>query len=805
MKKNIFQLIILLSTYWLLDSIFAQVGLQQKNIQINSLQQIVRDKNLIIFEGEVEVVFDSTFHVWADRVEVDYAAKLLRATCHESCAVKVETKDIIFLATSFEVNMDTRIGKAQDMCIHTADGYFSAGSVEKIGDYCWTMRDISYTACDADPAHWKITAREASAYGGYFIKINWVVCRLGVLPVMVVPKVVIPIQKGFTTKRKGAHSGFLVPKFYLDYDSGFGFKQEYYQHFGDRCDTTLGVDWRQQKGLAFFDEFRWARSSDNFTTAKGYYALARHDFKERDGKIVPAIRSRYWVSGKDFFSYDLFGGAGNNLMCADFGTDKRIGYQFFDLLEQVDDTFYNAWINRLQWPKSTIQLKIDDMQTRRKRFSSLSSDDIRLSPVLQHCFDQQPSKLPKEFNVKELENRVGVALVPALSLHNACKAIANTVFYRHDLFFDQALYREQELVKLYCNSRLVDEIQSIPFNKAQVVRFDYRGSVESSFSWLGNTVKGGAYPALQARSLIQHNDVQQEAVYEQSIFAHGGGRIFCGYGAEWSLPEIAYYDVANNYMYALQPMISWHYVPWFRQGHWYFMDARDYIFPKNQLECSLKHYLSKGSLTAEFELSQSYEGNHNRDILPARRSLGDNHFLPLQVRANLQNGFLQGSVQQEYDVKNARLLNAEIITGISYRGVQLNMGYMFQPRILQATRELFSNISHFMLIDFIMPIRDFCTLQYAGQFYVERGYRFMDLAGIKPLLHTVRIEVTGHCAGFYIGYEEKKYREFGHDKHERAIVFSLRVNSLGSLAKRFKRPYIMDNSKINDEGLYGLT
>ncbi len=777
----------------------------EKSIQINSLKQQIIDKDHLVFEGEVEVLFDKKFHIWADRVEVDYTKKVLRAFCNVSCAIKVETKDFLLLAQSFELDLQSRVGSAKKIKIHTADGYFSARYAEKIGDYEWYLHHVSYTACDADNAHWQITAREASVCAGCFIKVNWVFFKIGPIPVFVLPKMIIPLQTGFSSEKKGAASGFMIPKFYFDYDSGFGFKQEYYHHFGDRCDTTLGVEWREQKGIALFDEFRWVRAPGSYTQAKAYYALARHDFKESQGKILPAIRNRYWVSGKDFFSYDLFGAQGNNLIKLDFGTDKRIGYQFFELLEQVDDSFYNALINRLLWPKCLLQLKVDDMQTSRKRFSALSEDDLQRKGLSLECLDQNMITTKKPFNVKELENRVSVALAPAISLHSAYHVWANKLFYRQDFFFDQILYREQELVKTYCDSFLIDEDQSIPLKKAQIMRFDYRGALESSTRFYGNTFTGGIYPTMQGRSLIQENQYLYRNVYESRLFARGASRLFLTYGAEWSLPEVAFSDYVYDYLYSLQPLVRWDYVPLFKQQHWYFMDERDFIFPKNQIEASLTQHFMKGSSQIEFSVSQGYEFNKSEDILPLRRSLGPQHFLPIQVRAQVNNSLFQGTLQQEYDVKNAQLLNTEIITGISVHKVHFNMGYLFQPPSIQRTRELFSNVSHFVLVDFMVPVGKSSTIQYAGQFYVEKGHRFMELANVKPLLHTLRFEYTGHCCGFYVGYEEKKYREFGHDKHERAIVFSLRLNSLGSLAKRFKRPQVMDNSKINDEGLYGLS
>ncbi len=754
----------------------------EKCIQISSIQQKIIDKNHIIFEGEVEVWIDKKMHILADSVEVDHKERSLYAFCNESCAVTIETKDFLIVVNNFRLNLESRVGSAEEVRIHTSDGYISARRAEKIGDYEWFMHDVCYTACDAHNPHWQITARKASVFGGCFIKMNWLLFKIGRVPIFALPKMVIPFQTLFRAGKRVDSSGFLIPKFYFDYENGFGFKQEYYQSLGSRCDTTIGFDWHEHKGIAFFDEFRWVRSPGSYTLSNAYYALARHNFKEKEGKLLSVTKHRYWISGKDFCNYSIFKVPVQNLVRVDFGTDKRIGYQFFDSFEHIDDTFYNSWITRLCGQRNLVELKADETQTRRKRFSPLGCDDI-----------------------KELENRVSTFQAPAFSWHSPYYVCGNLVLYRHDLFFDHMLYREMEIEKNYVKSLLVDEKSSIPFNKAQVVRLDYRGALETSLQWHGNTITGGIYPIMQMRSLLPDDCYLHERVYEKRLFAQGAGRCLLTCAAEWSLPELVINSIRHDYSYSMLPTVRWDYVPFFDQRHWFFMDDRDRIFAQHQIEASLAQYWLKKETIFGLSLTQAYEFNKNDVILPIRRSLSNNHLLPLEVRAEVQHNFFRGSAQQEFDLQDGRLVSAEFTGGITFNRVNCNVGYLFQPRLLQQKREFLSNISHFIVLDCVVPIGKSATIQYAGQFYVEKGSRFMNLSGIKPLLHTVRFEYSGHCYGFYLGYEEKKYREFGHDKHERAIVFSLRLNTLGSFAKRFKRPHIMDCSKINDEDLYGLS
>ena len=56
--------------------------------------------------------------------------------------------------------------------------------------------------------------------------------------------------------------------------------------------------------------------------------------------------------------------------------------------------------------------------------------------------------------------------------------------------------------------------------------------------------------------------------------------------------------------------------------------------------------------------------------------------------------------------------------------------------------------------------------------------------------HRFSLDYKGHCWGLALGYEEKRYREYGNWKREHVITVAIKLNSLGSFAKRFKRPVI---------------
>jgi len=747
-----------------------------KNLQIKSIKQTVTSKNIIVFEGDVEVLIDHAMHIWADRVTVNRALRTLVVEKVSSGAIKIENQDFLILADTLELDLTNKTGHANNIRFHVKEGYISAGRAEKVGKNKWSLHHMTYTACAKDKPHWQIAARKAMVYGGYFIRVSGVLFKINKIPVFAVPKMAFPIQGR-------SKSGFLVPKIYLDYDSGFGFKEEYYWYLGQKCDTTLGVDWRRKKGVVFSDEFRWARSVGNYTFINSNYAIMRNTFMHRDEKILRATDQRYWISGKDFRSYDdvLLNGKVNCLARIDFGTDKNIGYQFFNSINDIDNTFYNSFIVRTIWPKTSdlMELRFDYTKLSRRRYSYVKEPD------------------QEERYVKELDNSVFVSQVPHFESNSAYRIFKNNFFYRHDMFVDQIDYRESEHERLYSQQDahllLARDAQTVPLSFANLVRFNYRATCEEAFSFYRNYLRFFLCPNIQVRSSLIKDQVLRKNAFEQKLFARGGGRFFVHGGVHWALPEQAtlWCFKKHSIMNYFQPVLSWDYIPKFDQSHWYHMDKWDRVYPKNQLELSVRNNFVWDNMSFDINISQAYDFYDQKDLFPLQRSVHKNtHLLPIHVTCELERPEFNILLDQEYDIADKRLLHSRITTGFSVGNLKFDMGYLFQHRKMQQVRELLSNTSHFILLDVSVPLGKNLTVRYDGQFYSETGRHFLELSNLKPLLHRVYCEYNGHCWGCYLGYEEKRYRELGNDKHERAIVFSLRLDSLGSFAKKFKRPTI---------------
>lgn len=758
-----------------LQPTFRSIARSVKVLNIKSIKQTLKNQNQVIFEGEVEVLIDDRIHIWADHVFFDKEQQILIAQSHDGSAISIEDGSFLILADRFEFNISQKTGSANNIRFHVDEGYFSAGKAEKLDESDWKLDDMYYTACDADDAHWHIRASHATVHANYLVKASGVVFKMGAVPIFALPRFVFPIQGR-------SKSGFLVPRFFWDYDYGFGIRQEYYKYLGPHSDNTFGIDWRAEKGIAFIDDFRWARAPENFTLLGGYYAIVRDRYVLRHKKIVKATDSRYWLGGKDFRKFPKLLGMGDlsTLMRVDYGTDKRFGYQFFSSTEEVDDTFNNSLYTRLLSPVDVISVNIEDTKVGRKRFSSLP--DCELQSLLVAAGSEGKSCV-----VREVEDRVNLAALPHVEWNSTYKSLYNMIYYRHNLFFDQMLYRQEEIERVYFDSHLVRDKTPIPLSKVDLIRFFYRGDLTEAVSVAYNSLRFTVQPTFQAVSSLVQQCYASRNVFEGRAFNKGAYRLYFTYGAEWALPEVNATTPDYEHRFAFQPLVTWSCVPKFFQDNWYYLDKWDRAYPKNELALTVRNSLDLGTAHFQLDLTQGYDFYKNGDIFFLRRGVEQQHLLPFRYDAELGYHDVHCSLTQEFQWPHYDIVQSQASIGLLHRGFNLGLGYLYQKPKLQDERQLLSQIPHFMLINLAVPFGSNTTLSYEGQFYATRRKSIFSVDGITPLIHRVRLDYDGHCWGFYLGYEEKRYKEYGMRRNERAIIFAFRLNSLGSFAKKFKR------------------
>lgn len=763
-----------------------------KVLRISSLKQNVLDENKITFEGEVEALIDQKLHLCADRVDFDREKQHVVARMQDRGPVKLETNDFIILADYIFLDLEKKTGKAENIRIHVDEGYFAAQHAERVDESTWRLEKLIYTACDEPNPHWKFHADRAVVHGNYFVNLKNTVFKIGGVPVLYVPSFVCPIQG----KSK---SGFLIPKFSWDYRWGAGINLQYYKYLGQHIDTTLGMDWKSRLGVVFSDEFRWARSLDSYTQALGQFAIANNAYALRSDKLVEVTDKRYCVQGKDFGNLGhFFGKSLRSLMRADFGTDKRICYHFFNNTDDVDDTFSNSVILRAHSKQTLLEVRGDNDKTSRKSFYDVSEDEFNFvkkltadSALTKQRHDNKKHESVEFVVKKELDDKLNVTKLPHVEWGIANKIFKEILFYRHDVFFDQVWYRQSQTERLYVNTQLIKQNRVMPLEKGEVFRLGYKGLLQTNFNLKENNIKLFAEPQLQYRSDVLNDIITKRNVIEGNFLGNGAYRIFSKFGAEWALPEGAEYNEDFSCSYFIQPVLKWNYLPKFYQDNWYYIDFWDRAYPTNELAFSLRNNGNWHDFQIDLDIEQGVDFYDQNDIFCMRRGVSNGHLSPFNYNLSFGYDVFKIWMEQDIQFEKCKLLQSQLGVGVLKNKLGISASYLFQNHYLQQAREELTNIPHFVLLNISLPLGKRTTLLYDGQFYDEDNKNFANLGKIKPLIHRIKLDFTGHCWGCYVGFEQKKYKEYGNNRTENAIVFALRLDSLGSIAKKFRPPQIL--------------
>ncbi|MCB9493327.1 MAG: LPS-assembly protein LptD [Epsilonproteobacteria bacterium] len=790
--KFITRLGLCLLSFALLGNVHAalpKVSTAIDRIKIESKRQVVHALETFTFYDQVDVLIDEKIHLCADVVTFDKKKNIIVAEKKTEGHVKVEGQDFLILTDRFVFDLNDQTGHADSIVLHVDEGYVYAQQAEKINRRDWHIKSLQFTPCDGRRPHWQMKAKRAMLRGGYFIKMHDALFKAGPLPIFSLPRFMLPI--GLLSPHTSS-SGFLFPRFVLDSDYGIGFKQEYYYRIHEHADTTLGLDWRDRRGIVFFDELRWARSPQDFTLFNAHYAVVNDNLVRRNKRVVSKKQHRYWVVGKDFRTFDLFSGKDidlNSLVRLDFGTDKRIGYHFFNTIEDVEDSFCNSVIARLASPKNLLELSLDSIKTNRRQFIDFSlTQDAHLHELSQKLACKREQEGTAICKRKELEDRVSVVKVPHFEVNQAWQRIGDFLSYRHDFFIDHIYYRQKEAERTYSNSLLVDTRLLKPLDETSLIRFNYHGNVSAHAQFYSNALTAYFKPVVQVRSDKQQDAVFSKNVWEERVLGRGGYRAFLAAGATWAFPEWSLLSHNGSWGNYFQPCLTWDFVPRFFQDHWYYMDKWDRFFAKNQLGLTLHNAWHKDPWHAEICLSQGYDFFPSKDRFFLDRSVTHEHLLPFRLNAEGGFRYVNFVCDQEYDWKRFNLLQSYCGVGINTDRFNISLGYLYQDRKAQEVRDILTNVSHFLLLNCQIPLGKCATLFYDAQLYAQGKSSFLKLGTVRPLLHRIRFDYAGHCWGFYLGYEQKRYREFGNNRSEHAVVFSLRLDSLGSFAKKFKRP-----------------
>lgn len=726
----------------------------------SKVQKSISDSKML-FTGEVEVRLDATMHLYADAILFDKEHQKLYAKSCKNSYVKIETEDLLLLADHVIYDFTAKTIRVKQVKIHGSDGFIAAAYAYKKNDATWEIKDLLFTPCSEEIPHWSFTARKATLYKNYLVKVRGISFKVKGMRLLPLPLLRFSLRKGKTA------SGFLMPKVYFDQSKGVGLKTEYYWKLGPHADDTSSLFWRQYKGFVVSNEFRWALDPETYTILNGFYAQEWNATLEKNSKLVPGTAEHYWISGKYIQPFHGAQTSLRGLINLDIGTDKRFEYRFFSDSKTIEDNFLNAAILRWDNSHNIVETFVDQERTLRGKFSEGSS-------TLTTADDQTIS-----FDKKEIQDRVTVTHAPQVSWSSAYLRMYDWLQYRHDLFVDYAMLQEELKQRYYEQDQLVYNSTPELFKEMGTFRFGYIGDFFHKISCKEQQFRISVKPHLHMRSHFKSGDYDPH-LKQQSAHA------FLEHVIAWDLPQYCYQHHLNNSFVCHQPSVAWSYVPNIWQKDWFYLDSRDRQFCKNRIDASWNLSLMQefGSLHCLF--NQGYEFAPQETFLLDRNPFQE-HLLPFSIGIECNNDMWQLGLLQEYSWRKCTLIQSEAFLSCQYPKLACVGGYVYQHRHALDVRKFLSDIPHFLTLGVTVPLGKQLEFHYDGNFYAMGFDSLFGFKGMQPLLSSFAISYTSDCWGISFGSEEKRYRQSGIWHKEHSFVFRFKLDSLGSFAKKMRR------------------
>lgn len=713
----------------------------------------------VLFEADVVIMLDRSVRINADLVEFDRKTNTVHAQPTAGSWVVIQTEELTMLAREVFIDATKSTMRATELKIHTAQGRIAAAKAERCENGDWLLTSIQFTACQKDYPHWSFAARRGCLHKNYLIKVSGITFSVGVVPVCCFPLAFFSLH---ATK---SSSGFVFPKLYFDKKGTFGIKTEYYMDLGNRTDNTVGLFYRHKRGVIASDEFRWAAAPDELLHVTGKISQEWDSWIERHGKILKGNDTNYLFKA-DYLQPMTIGSLPvQSIVAVDLGSDKGIEYRFYNELNAVDDTFENWWIMRYHNDRYQLQGGCESDRVRQSRFTPQAGSPGALIETI---------------------NNVTVTRIAPVDYASTAFPLARQLSYGHNFYGDYCDAYDESKRKRYDAESVLTDVQRLFHMRHSTLRFGYAGRAQTTFSLAGTQISAALLPQLQVRSAIKPEAELVEITYSKRPLH----QVFMGAGVEWTLPEI------QSDSFFLQPQFSWKYVPQLHQDHWYWMDKRDHVYAANTLASSCRFNWIGDDRFTTLLLSQGFNCGSSVDLFPLEKNPYERHLLPLELRFEQWYSNLFVSSEQLFSWKNSTLLQLITTIGVDYAGFSCALSHLYQHPALQQQAKLFSDVPHFLLVNVHLPLGKNLQAQYEGTYYASINNGFFDFRSVKPLGHGAYLSYRADCWALMFGYEEKRYKRCGNWESEQAFVVSFKLESLGSFAKKFKRPPLISD----DEG-----
>ncbi len=245
----------ILFLYFALTCFSTQVSAQAKiqGILINA-DSMFRDseKGTVELNGNVQVIFKNQ-HLSSQRAKIWLNAKKVEAEGD----VVVTTPTASIHGNKVFMNYETNVGVIYDGYIQSGQVLFEGDIINKEGENEYTAISGKYTACTTCPPGWSFSGSKIKATLGGYARINNTFLRIGSVPILWLPYLVVPLKSTRQT-------GLLIPEFESSEKGGFAISQPFFWAMSRSSDSTWILKNYEKRGVKTLVNYRYKPSPLSF-------------------------------------------------------------------------------------------------------------------------------------------------------------------------------------------------------------------------------------------------------------------------------------------------------------------------------------------------------------------------------------------------------------------------------------------------------------------------------------------------------------------------------------------------------------
>ncbi len=240
------------------------------------------EKKMLKLNGHVQLVFKGQ-HLSCDSATLDLKTQKITAEGHVilySDRAHIEGDKLAF-------NYSTSTGYIYNGFVQSGQVVFEGETVEKVGEDHYIATNASYTACETCPPGWSFSGRKIDAEIGGYARIQRPVFRVGGVPVLILPSLIVPLK----SRRQ---SGVLVPSMGYSNRDGVSPSGVYFWAISPSQDLTLTARWYRLNGYKVLADYRYVLDKNSAGQLKTMWMQDKLLRKEIFG--IPGNIDRWFVS-----------------------------------------------------------------------------------------------------------------------------------------------------------------------------------------------------------------------------------------------------------------------------------------------------------------------------------------------------------------------------------------------------------------------------------------------------------------------------------------------------------------------------